>query len=93
MMQLTVGEIAAITGSPFAGDDRVVIEGVAGFDAAGATDLTYVDNARLLRDIGRTRAGAVIVPEDFEGATPCPLIRATQPQAGFCQGIGGFSPG
>ena len=91
-MQLTVGEIAAIIEGKIAGDEHVEIEGVAVFETAAATDITYVDNARFLKKIGESRAGVVIVPDDFRGPAPCPVIRTANPRLGFARILAVFHP-
>ena len=91
-MGLTVGEIAGIINGTVAGDETVVIDGAAVFEAAAATDITYVDNARLLKKIGQTLAGAVIVPDDFKGEAACPVIRVESPKLGFARLLAVFYP-
>jgi UDP-3-O-[3-hydroxymyristoyl] glucosamine N-acyltransferase len=91
-MRLTLGEIAAIAGGELDGDPRKEIEAVAVFESAGGADLTYVDNARFLKEIAHTRAGAVLVPEDFEGAAPCAVIRTASPRLGFARVLARFHP-
>ena len=70
-MQMTTGEIAGIVDGQITGDARIKINGVAVFEAAAPTDITYIDNARFLKKIGETRAGGVIVPDNFNGPAPC----------------------
>ncbi len=91
-MQLTTGEIADIVDGQITGDARVNINGVAVFEAAAPTDITYIDNARLLKKIGETRAGGVIVPDDFNGPAPCPVIRVANPRLGFAMILAVFHP-
>ncbi len=50
-MQLSVGEIADIVDGKITGDAIVNIEGVAVFEAAASTDITSIDNARLLKHL------------------------------------------
>ena len=91
-MKLTAGEIADIIGGQITGDEQVDIEGVAVFESATALDITYIDNTSLLKEIGKTRAGTVIVPEDFNGPAPCPFIRAKNPKLGFARILSVFHP-
>ncbi|MCP3951136.1 MAG: UDP-3-O-(3-hydroxymyristoyl)glucosamine N-acyltransferase [Desulfobacterales bacterium] len=91
-MQLTVGEIADIIDGKISGDARVEINGVAVFETAASTDITYIDSAKFLKTIGETRAGGVIVPEDFGGPAPCPVIRTANPKLGFARILEVFHP-
>ncbi len=91
-MQLTTGEIADIIDGEITGDTRIDIEGVAVFEAATATDITYIDNAKLLKRIGETKAGAVLVPDGFNGQAPCPVISTVNPKLGFAKILAVFHP-
>ncbi len=91
-MQLTTGEIADIVAGQITGDARVNINGVAVFETATATDITYIDNARFLEKIGETRAGGVIVPDDFNGPAPCPVILTANPRLSFARILAVFHP-
>jgi UDP-3-O-[3-hydroxymyristoyl] glucosamine N-acyltransferase len=64
---LTIAEIAAITGAQ-PGDgvplDRVITN-IAPLDTAGASDLTFFDNAKYLNGLASTRAGACLLAPRF----------------------------
>ena len=91
-MQLTVAEIADIVDGRIAGDGQVQIHGVAVFETATAGDITYVESARYLKKIDTSRAGAVIVPDHFNGPAPCPIIRTPSPRLGFAKLLAVFYP-
>jgi len=91
-MQLTVVEIADIVGGRLEGDERVTLTGAAVIETAGATDITYIDNPRFLKKIGDTRAGALILPDDFSGEAPCPVVRTPYPKLGFARVLAVFYP-
>ena len=69
---LTIGEIAALTGAkPRAGvplDRR--IDDIAPLDTAQASDITFLDEAKYVDELTRTRAGACLLPPRFEAAAP-----------------------
>ena len=73
-MQMTVQAIADIVGGQVEGDGEVVITGVASIDAACAGDVTFAVDARRAASLGRSQAGAAIVPPDAPAAG-IPLIR------------------
>jgi len=91
-MQLTVTEIAAIVGGRVFGDGQVQIHGVAVFEGATADDVTFIENARFLKRIDESRAGAVIVPDHFNGPAPCPIISTANPRLGFAKLLAVFCP-
>jgi UDP-3-O-[3-hydroxymyristoyl] glucosamine N-acyltransferase len=84
---LTIAEIAAITGAQPADGvppDRV-ITGIAPLDSAGASDLTFFDNAKYLDDLAGTRAGACLVAPRFAQKAPpkLPLLTIHEPYRAF----------
>jgi len=91
-MQLTVHEIADIVGGRVFGDGQVQIHGLAVFEGATAADVTFVENARFLKRIDESRAGAVIVPDHFNGPAPCPIISTANPRLGFAKLLAFFHP-
>ncbi len=60
----TLAEIAERTGGRLFGDGQREITGVAGIRDAGPGDITFVANARYVRELPMTRASAVIIAED-----------------------------
>jgi UDP-3-O-[3-hydroxymyristoyl] glucosamine N-acyltransferase len=60
---LTLAEIAALTGveTPAAIDAAVRYDGVGPLDAAGASQVSFLDNAQYVAQAAATRAGIVIV--------------------------------
>jgi UDP-3-O-[3-hydroxymyristoyl] glucosamine N-acyltransferase len=91
-MQLTVGEIAKRIGGRVIGDGQAEIRGVAVFETATHNDITFIEDARFLKRIDQCRAGAIIVPDSFEGPAPCPVICATSPKLGFARILSVFCP-
>jgi len=73
--ELTVDDIASLTRAKPRADtplDRR-IRNVAPLDAAGAGDLTFLDNRKYLRELPTTRAGACLLAPQFEAAEPAAL--------------------
>jgi UDP-3-O-[3-hydroxymyristoyl] glucosamine N-acyltransferase len=74
--ELTIGEIAALThaeprrGVPL--DRR--ISNIAPLDAASASDISFLDNAKYLGELASTRAGACLLAPRFETAAPDRLL-------------------
>lgn len=87
--QLSVGEIAALTGAiPEAGaslDRR--IGGIAALDQAGPDDLAFMDNPRYADQLPGTRAGVCLVGRRFVARAPASaaVLVAREPYRAFVQ--------
>jgi len=84
---LTIGEIVALTRSkPRAGTplDRR-IDNIAPLDAAGPSDIAFLDNAEYLDELAGTRAAACLLTPRFEAAAPDRLavLVTQQPYGAF----------
>ena len=81
-MEFLLSDIAEIVGGKILGDPSRIIRGTAGFEAAGAEDITYAGNAQYLKLLDGSRAGAILVPVEFStpGKT---LIQVDNPRIAF----------
>lgn len=70
----------------------IEVTGVAGMRAAGPHDLTFLANARYIQRLKDSRAGAVIVAQDYEGDAPMPMVRSAQPRIDFARAVTLFYP-
>lgn len=77
----TVADIAALVNGVVEGDGAKPISGLAGLREAQAGDLSLLVGRRYAAALAATKAAAVLVPADWEGRSPCPLIRVAQPDA------------
>ncbi len=82
-MKLT--KIAESLGARLQGEDRE-ITGVAGIEEAGPEQLTFVANPKYASAARTTRAGAVIVTEDFP-AIEAASLRCSNPYLAFAHAI------
>jgi UDP-3-O-[3-hydroxymyristoyl] glucosamine N-acyltransferase len=84
---LSVAEIAALTGAePCEGADLSRrLTGIAPVDQAGATDLTFVADAKFADALKTTQAGAVLTTERFARHAPegVAVLRARKPYDAF----------
>jgi len=60
---MKVSEIATLLQGNPAGDPEREITGVAALEAAGPTELAYVESPRALEQAAASRAGCLLVPE------------------------------
>jgi len=73
------------------GDSGIRITGVAPFDQAAPGLITFAGQSKFLKRIDTCRAGAIIVPQDFE-ATGKNLIRVKNPQLAFARVVELYHP-
>jgi UDP-3-O-[3-hydroxymyristoyl] glucosamine N-acyltransferase len=90
-MTLSLARIADLVGGKVVGESTMEILGVAPFDDAVKEDITFAANAKYLKKINRTNAGAVIVPNDFESPDKN-LILTENPLVAFAKVIEAFHP-
>ena len=83
--------IASRIDGEVAGDSEKKIAGVATFDSADATQITFAAGSKILNRIDDCRAGAIIVPEGF--ASPGKhLIGVSNPKLAFAKVISLYHP-
>ncbi|MDA1195775.1 MAG: UDP-3-O-(3-hydroxymyristoyl)glucosamine N-acyltransferase [Planctomycetota bacterium] len=61
-------------------------------DEAGPDELTFLANDRYALRLKSSRAGAALVPADFAGEAPMPLLRTPRPRIAFAQLLALFHP-
>lgn len=86
-----LGELADLVGGELFGDAQAVVEGVAPIDEAGAQEISFAENLRVLakyRDT--TKAGALLVPRDSEDVGR-PHIKVSNPRLAFAQVLKAFA--
>ena len=90
-MAHTVAEIAEAVGGSVEGDPGVRITGLADLREAGPSELSFVANARYLRHLAASRAGAMILGAGVECTGPS-IIRVDDPYAAFATALRLFHP-
>jgi len=84
---LTVGEICTLVGAAPVGDADAArtVGSVAALDDAGPADLSFMDGARHVPDLTRTRAGACFVIERYASHVPAGTValKVAKPHAAF----------
>lgn len=90
-MKMVLTKIARLVDGELAGNENKLISGVAAFDEADDNQITYASRPAFLKRIGKSRAGAVIVPRHFrtEGKN---LVGVDNPQVAFARVVGRFFP-
>lgn len=82
---MKISELVEKIGGIIDGDGDVEIQGVAGISEAGPREISFVANPKYASLASSTKAGAVIVSEDWNGACSAVLIRSKNPDAAFGQ--------
>jgi UDP-3-O-[3-hydroxymyristoyl] glucosamine N-acyltransferase len=93
-MKLTLQQIAEqVAGHvrPESAQDKQ-ITGLAAADDAGPADLTFFGNAKYLKKVRESQAGAVLVPLDMSEELPQAVVRVENPSYAFSQLLEAFSP-
>jgi UDP-3-O-[3-hydroxymyristoyl] glucosamine N-acyltransferase len=73
------------------GPKDLKIQGLAAIEQAGPTEITFVTRAKFARQIETSRAGAFIVPPEFD-QVPRPLLIAANPYLAYAKIAGFFAP-
>jgi len=81
-MELSLARIAEIVNGEIKGDKNKNISGVAPFDDASGDEITFAGDAKFLKKIDETDAGAIIVPRDFQASTKN-ILKVDNPQLAF----------
>lgn len=93
---MKVSEIAHWLGLPCEGDAALDILQAAPLDTAGPADISFVLPRKARREAVASRAGCLIVPEDFDNAPDVTnartMIRAPDPRAAFARVVGLLHP-
>ena len=92
---LPLDEIARQVGARPGTPSQRMISGAAPFESAGPTDLTFAHTPEFLRRLDECRAGAVLVPGDFDAPelkTAPVLLFSDNPRADFARIVDLLSP-
>ena len=82
----SLGELAQKLGLDFSGDAARTLTGLATLESAGPEDLAFLANRRYADQLGRTAAGAVIVPPDMVAQCPGDYLKAEDPYLCYARG-------
>lgn len=90
-LEIRLAEIAEMVKGELKGDPDKLISGAAPFEKAGGREITYAGDAKFLKRIQASGAGAIIVPKRFE-AEALNLIGVENPQVAFAWVLQHFYP-
>jgi UDP-3-O-[3-hydroxymyristoyl] glucosamine N-acyltransferase len=78
----TIAELAAHVGGRVVGDRDLLITRVASLESAGAGEITFIEDSKLLEGARSCGASCLIVPEGAQVQAPC-LIEVKHPKLAF----------
>jgi UDP-3-O-[3-hydroxymyristoyl] glucosamine N-acyltransferase len=84
-VRLSLGDIVVRLGGEVVGDAETAVSQVASLERAERCHITFFSNAKLLKQLQGTKAGAVIVGPADRDATALPRIVSTNPYAYFAR--------
>lgn len=88
----TVAELAAIAGGEIEGDAGLVITGANALETANETELSFVANKKALTVARSSRAGCLLVAEDFGESGSWTRIRVANPRVAFVRALASLYP-
>lgn len=87
---MKLSELAEKIDGVLEGDGSIEVLSVAAVGDAAADQVSFIANPKYASAAASTKAGAVIVPEDWSSECPAALIRAKNPDAAFAAAAGLF---
>jgi len=78
-------ELVEKIGGTFEGDGDIEIGAVAGIHEAAIDEISFISNPKYASLAASTKAGAVIVSEDWDSDCPAVLVHSLNPDAAFAQ--------
>ncbi len=93
---LSLGEVADLVGAELVrGDPATKIVGAAPLDAAGAGDLSFLDNPKYLERLANTRATACLCQKRYLDRVPPPVavLATTEPHRAYSRYVAAAYPG
>lgn len=88
---MKLSEIAALVNGSIKGDADLSITGVTGVSNAAHGDITFIANAKALKEMKRSKASAVLVSKETEELEQAQVV-VKNPQYAFAQLLGCFHP-
>jgi UDP-3-O-[3-hydroxymyristoyl] glucosamine N-acyltransferase len=77
--------LADLVGAVVSGDSSALISGVAPLDEAGPEQISFLANPKFQSKFANSRAGAIIVPPSYQGATKTSLLLVENPYLAFAK--------
>ena len=90
--QMTAAELAERLGAPLEGDGARLVRHVGTLDEAGPDAVAWLADQRLLKKLGASEAGVVLVPPDCVVPAGRTVIRVADPHLALCDVLRWLGP-
>ncbi|NLW86082.1 MAG: UDP-3-O-(3-hydroxymyristoyl)glucosamine N-acyltransferase [Planctomycetes bacterium] len=88
MTKIRLSQLAQMLEGELSGNGDCIVKGVASLESAGADEVSFLSNARYVKQVPASRAAAVIVPLDYSADPSGPtLIRCKDSYFAFRQAM------
>lgn len=91
-VSVRVNEIAAWLNAEWEGEDSREVHRVAALEDAGPEDLSFVTRGRAGKQAAASRAGCLLVPQDYQNESKRTIIRVRDPRAAAARVISRLHP-
>jgi UDP-3-O-[3-hydroxymyristoyl] glucosamine N-acyltransferase len=88
----TLQELAGMLGAEIEGDTGLVVETAAPLESAGPNAISFVGSKKALKELAASRAGCLIVAQDFLNASGRTVLRVKDPRKAFAKVLGVLFP-
>ena len=89
---MLVKDLAALLGCSWEGDGEGELHDVASLEDAGPDTLSFVSNARFIKQATESPAGCLLVPLDFANPSGRTVIRVANPRSAMARAIAKVLP-
>ncbi len=89
---MRVKDLAVFLNANFEGDGERDVRRVAPLDSAGPEELAFVASAKAAKFAGASRAGCLLVPQNYSDGADRTLIRVSDPRAAIARAIAKLHP-
>lgn len=88
----TLRELAGLVGGDIAGDENVIINGVASIDTAEEGDITFIAGPKYIAGISGTKASAIIASPEIKERHGRNFLYVKNPYLAFAKTLAFFNP-
>ena len=88
----TLRELAGLVGGDIAGDENVIINGVASIDTAKEGDITFIAGPKYIAGISGTKASAIIASPEIKERHGRNFLYVKNPYLAFAKTLAFFNP-
>ena len=84
-MKISLGKISELIGATLIGNPEIEIDGIGALNKATSHQVSYFTQKKYLQTLTQTKAGAVIIHQEFQGHCPTNSLVVTNPYLAFAK--------